>query len=238
MKNSIYSRRPSVGRKALVGLMAAGVAATVLNTVAGTASMALDREDGDYVTEDRDLTGFTRLQVRGAIELELTAGKDYSVSIRTREGRMQDVTTEIDGDTLVIDMDDGRRRRSWWDDTNVDVTITMPTLAELEVLGAVDGELFDIDSDDIEIDVRGAADVEIEGKCRNLTVDVKGAGDIDADDLKCENVEVDVKGAGSASVYASESIDARVSGVASISVYGDLKDVRKHAGGLSSISIK
>ncbi len=237
MKNSIYSRRPSVGRKALVGLMAAGVAATVLNTVAGTASIAHDREYGDYVSEERDLTGFTRLQVRGAIELELTAGKDFSVTIRTREGRMEDVTTEVDGDTLVLDMDDGRRR-SWWEDTDVEVTITMPTLAELEVLGAVDGEIFAVDSDDIEIDVRGAADVEIEGECGTLTVDVRGAGDIDADDLKCKNVEVDVKGAGSASVYASESIDARVSGVASISVYGDPKDVRKHAGGLSSISIK
>lgn len=237
MKNSIYSRRPSVGRKALVGLMAAGVAATVLNTVAGTASVAHDRDDGDYVSQERDLTGFTRLQVRGAIELELTAGKDFSVTIRTREGRMEDVITEVDGDTLVLDMEDGRRR-SWWDDTDVDVTITMPTLAELEVLGAVEGELYDIDSEEIEIDVRGAADVEMEGKCGTLTVDVRGAGDIDADDLKCANVEVDVKGAGSASVYASESIDARVSGVGSISVYGDPKDVRKHSGGLSSISIK
>lgn len=237
MRQSSYSGRPSAGRKALVGLMAAGVAATVLHSVAGSASMAYDRDGGKRITQERDVTGFTRIQVRGAIELELTAGEDYSVSIRTREGYMKDVTTELDGDTLVIDMED-RKRNSWWDNADVDVTITMPKLTELEVLGAVDGELFAIDSDELEIDVRGAADVEIEGKCGTLTLDVKGAGDIDADDLKCANVDVDVKGAGSASVYASDSIDARVSGVASISVYGDPKDVRKHAGGLSSISIK
>lgn len=237
MRHSSSFGRPSVGRKALVGLVAAGVAATVLYSVASSATMALDRDGRDRVTEERDIAGFSRIQVRGAIELELTAGKDHSISIRTREDRMEDVITELDGETLVIDMEDNRRN-SWWDDADVDVTITMPTLAELEVLGAVDGEIFDIESDELEIDVRGAADVEIEGTCGTLTLDVRGAGDIDADDLKCANVEVDVKGAGSASVYASDSIDARVSGVASISVYGDPKDVRKHAGGLSSISIK
>lgn len=237
MRHSSSFRRPSVGRKALAGLMAAGVGATVLYSVASTASMAYERDGSDRVTEARDISGFTRIQVRGAIELELTAGKDHSISIRTREDRMEDVITELDGDTLVIDMEDGRRN-SWWDNADVDVTITMPMLAELEVLGAVDGEIYAVESDELEIDVRGAADVEIEGTCGTLTLDVKGAGDIDADDLKCANVEVDVKGAGSASVFASDSIDARVSGVASISVYGDPKDVRKHAGGLSSISIK
>ena len=236
MKPTIYSRRPSAGRKALAGLMAAGVAATVLQSVAGGA-VAFDRDRSDRVTEDRDLSGFTRIEVRGAIELELTAGQDHSISIRTREDRMEDVITELDGDTLVIDMEDGRRN-SWWDDADVEVTITMPVLAELEVLGAVDGEFYAIDSDELEIDIRGAAEVDIEGTCGTLTLDVKGAGDIDADRLKCKDVEVDVKGAGSASVFASESIDARVSGVASISVYGEPKDVRKHAGGLSSISIK
>lgn len=236
MKPTIYSRRPSTGRKALVGLMAAGVAATVLQSVAGGV-VAHDRDRGDRISQDRDITGFTRIEVRGAIELELTAGKDHSISIRTRENRMEDVITELDGDTLVIDMEDGRRN-SWWDDADVEVTITMPMLAELEVLGAVDGEIYAVDSEELEIDVRGAAEVDIEGTCGTLTLDVKGAGDIDADRLKCKDVEVDVKGAGSASVFASESIDARVSGVASISVYGEPKDVRKHAGGLSSISIK
>lgn len=237
MRNQSNSNRPTVGRTALVGLVAAGIAATVFYSVAGSATMTREDDGRDRVTENRDVTGFTRIQVKGAIDLELTAGKDYSVSIRTREDRIKDVTTELDGDTLVIDMEDDGRR-NFWRNSSVDVTISMPTLAELEVLGAVDGELFDIESDELEIDVRGAADVEVEGTCGKLVLDVKGAGDIDADDLKCADVEVDVRGAGSASVFASESIDARVSGVASISVYGDPKDVRKHSGGLSSISIK
>lgn len=237
MRNQLYSTRPSIGRKALVGLLAAGVAATVLYSVAGSARMVHDDDDDRRrVTQQRDVTGFTDIQVKGAIDLELTAGRDFSVTVRTRGNRIDDVTTEVRGKTLIIDMEDGRR--NFWNNSSVEVTITMPELAELEVLGAVDGELHDIKSDALTIDVRGAADVEIRGTCGTLTLDVKGAGDIDAEDLKCSNVDVDVRGAGSASVYASESIDANVSGVASISVYGDPKDVRKQSGGLSSISIR
>ena len=237
MGNQSYNTRPSLGRKTLAAFLAAGIAASVVYSVAGSASMAHDDERRGNASEDRDVSGFTRIQVKGAIDLELTAGKEFSVRIKSREDRLEDIITELDGDTLVIDMDD-RGRRSFWNNTNVEVTITMPELKELEVLGAVDGELRDIESDDLSIDIRGAAEVDIEGTCGTLTLDVKGAGDIDADDLKCENVEVDVKGAGSATVYASDSVDANVAGVASISVYGNPKNVRKHSGGLSSISIK
>lgn len=232
-----YSSRPTLGRKTLAAFLAAGIAASVGYSVAGSATMAHDDERKGRASEDRDVFGFTKIEVRGAIDLELTAGKDFSVRVESRASRLEDVITEIDGDTLVIDMDD-KGRHNFWNNTNVEVTITMPELKELEVLGAVDGELRDIKSEDLSIDIRGAADVDIEGTCGTLTLDVRGAGDIDADDLKCENVEVDVKGAGSATVFASESIDANVAGVASISVYGDPKDVRKHSGGLSSISIR
>ncbi len=237
MGNPSYYSRPSLGRKMLAAFLAAGIAASVVYSVAGSASMAHDPERKGRAGEDRDVSGFTRIQVKGAIDLELTAGKEFSVHIKSRADRLEDVITEVDGDTLIIDMDD-KGRRSFWNNTNVEVTITMPELRELEVLGAVDGELHDIKSDELSIDIRGAAEVEVEGTCGTLTLDVKGAGDIDADDLKCENVEVDVKGAGSATVYASQSIDANVAGVASISVYGNPKNVRKHSGGLSSISIK
>lgn len=233
MGSSSFTDGRSFGRKAITGLVVAGIAASVFYGVAGSAH---DEDDRRRTTEERDLSGFTKIEVQGAIELELTAGSDYSVSIEARQDRIGDIITEIDGDTLIIDMEDDRR--GWWDNVHVEVVITMPTLEELEVLGAVEGELHDIDSEELTIDVRGAADVEVEGTCGTLTLDVRGAGDIDADRLECSDVVVDVKGAGSASVYASDSIDARVAGVASISIYGDPKQVRKHEGGLSSITIK
>lgn len=235
MRNSSILGRHSTGRNVLVGLMAAGIATSVLYSVAGSATMT-HNDDRERITQSRDVPVFTRIEIKGAIDLELTAGKSQSISIEAHEDHMHHITTEVSDGVLIIDMEEGGR--GFWNDSNVDVTITMETLNGIDVRGAVDGNFMNINSDEFEIDIRGAADVDIKGTCGTLTLDVKGASDIDADKFKCKNVEVDVKGAGSASVFASESVDADVAGVASISVYGNPKNVRKHSGGFASISIK
>jgi hypothetical protein len=230
--------RQSTGRKIFAGLFAAGIATSVLYSVTGSAVMLYDDDENkSVVSEMRDVAAFSRIHIKGAVDLELTAGEDQSLEIETRADYMKYVTTEVSNGTLIIDMEEYRDRKIW-DDGDVDVVISLPMLEEIEVSGAVDADLHDIDSDELLIEVRGAADMDVEGKCGTFTLEVKGAGDIDADKLKCETVEVDVKGAGSASVYASDTIDARVSGVASISIYGQPKNVSQHSGGLSSISIK
>ncbi|WP_417450426.1 head GIN domain-containing protein [Kordiimonas sp.] len=194
---------------------------------------------GDRTTQTRDVETFTRVQIKGGVELHLTAGKDQKVEIEADEDDMAVIKTYVRGDTLVIDLDedDDDDNISFHAD-NVNVTISMKMLEELEVLGAVDAELHDIDSKELTIDIKGAADLEAEGTCGSLRLEIKGAGDVDTEELECEDVEVSVKGVGEATVFASESVDANVSGIGSITVYGEPKRVRQSDGFLGSIRIK
>ena len=210
-------------RNGVAALAIAGVAGIFL-VQGGSAAFAHDKHDkheknGKVTSEVRDVAAFSRIQVRGGLELDLTAGKDQHVEISAREGFLKDVKTYVRGDTLVIDMDDDDddddnhgHHMSFDGDDSVKVTITLPMLEEFEVMGAVDGNLHNLNS--------------------------KGAGDVDAEELKCADVEVDVRGVGEARVFASESVDANVSGVGSITVYGDPKKVRQSDGFLGSIRIK
>jgi hypothetical protein len=193
--------------------------------------------NGDRVSETRDLATFNSIRVKGGIELEVEAGGEQSVSISTDSNRIELVETYVDDGTLVIDMKKNKRKR-FWNNVDVDVKITVANFDGIEVLGAVDGDINNINSDNFKIDIRGAADLNLSGSCKNLTLDIKGAGDVDADKLECASVDVDLKGAGSASVYASESIDALMAGVGSIDVYGEPKDVNKRTGGIGSIRIR
>ncbi|PCI64080.1 MAG: hypothetical protein COB37_02670 [Kordiimonadales bacterium] len=227
MKNNLSFRR------GLFGLAIAGLAGTAM--ISGTSFSATAHGSSD-AKEDRELESFTKIRVKGAIELHLTAGGDQRVTIETDEDRLEGVETYVRGDTLIIDMSD--KRRNYWRNVDVDVTISLPTLAGLEVMGAVDAKLMNIDSDYLEIEIKGAAEIEIEGRCGELELDVKGAGDIDAKELKCEKVEIDLKGAGDASVYATVSVDADVSGVGNIRIFGKPKEVRKSVGGFGKISIR
>ena len=217
-------------RHGVVALAMAGAVTTVASA---------HEEHGSRISQTRDVETFTRVQIKGGVELDLTAGKSQSVEIEAHEGYIADIKTYVRGDTLVIDMDtddsdDGIEMHGH----NVHVKINMEMLAELEVLGAVDADIRGVDSKDLKIDIKGAGDVDIEGKCGALELELKGAGDVDAKDLKCEDVEVAVKGVGEAVVYASKSVDADVSGIGSITVYGEPSRVRQSDGFLGSIRIK
>jgi len=220
-------------RRGAFGLAFAGLAVAA---IASEASFAWHDDHEDEVKEERKLEGFTKVRVKGAVELYLVAGKAQKVSVETAADRLENVETYVRGDTLIIDMSNGKGRH-FWRDADVNVSISMPSLEAIEVSGAVDAEVSGVDSDSLKIDIKGAGDLDIEGKCKTLVIDVRGAGDIDAEGLKCENVELDIRGAGSATVFASNEIDADVAGVASISVYGKPKTVHKHMGGFGSISI-
>jgi hypothetical protein len=196
-----------------------------------------EKGNGDRVSETRDLATFNSIRVKGGIELEVEAGGEQSVAVSTDSNRIELVETYVDDGTLVIDMKKNKRKR-FWNNVDVDVKVTVASFDGIEVLGAVDGDISNINSDNFNIDIRGAADLKVSGNCKNLVLDIRGAGDIDADKLECESVDVDLKGAGSASVYASQSIDAMMAGVGSIDVYGEPKDVNKRTGGIGSIRIR
>lgn len=220
-------------RKGLIAVAVAGIS-TLFVIALNNAAKASD--DDDIVTETRDLADFTKIEIKGGLELDIKAGESQSVKVTTASGLMDDVEMKVSSGTLVIDADD--KRRSRWKDADVEVTITMAKLEALEVMGGVDADISGIDSDSLLIDIKGAADIDISGTCGTLTIDVKGAGDIDAEDLKCKDVEIDIKGAGDAEVYASESVNAGISGIGSIKVSGNPKTVRKRGGGIGSIEIE
>ncbi|WP_262692968.1 head GIN domain-containing protein [Kordiimonas aestuarii] len=222
------------------GVVALAIAGSVgVFAFAPTAPAFAHNDHGDRKTETREVSTFTRIQVKGGIELDLTAGKDQKVTIEAYEGDMRDIKTYVRGDTLVIDLDDDDDDNNMsFHSEDVNVTISMKMLEELEVLGAVDADLRGIDSKELTIDIKGAADLEAEGTCGSLRLEIKGAGDVDTEELRCEDVEVSVRGVGEAKVFASESVDANVSGIGSITVYGEPKRVRQSDGFLGSIRIK
>lgn len=221
-------------RRSVTALAMAGAVCASAFSVAAPVAAHSD----DQTSEVRDLPTFTKIRIKGGLELDLVAGKDQRVEVSANKGHLSEVETYVKGDTLVIDMDHDDDDGIHINNEDVHVTISMAMLEELEVLGAVDGDLRGIDSKNLRIDIKGAGDVELEGTCGSLELEIKGAGDVDAEELKCADVEVRVKGVGEARVYASESVDADISGIGSITVYGEPGKVRQSDGFLGSIRIK
>jgi hypothetical protein len=225
-------------RKGVMGLAIAGLAGATFLTTSANAALWHDSH-GDDITQTREVDEFTKIRIKGAFEVEVTAGKERSVTLKGDSRDLERVETYVRRGTLTIDnADDDDDHGIHIDSDGVRLVITVPMLEEFEVLGAVDAELRDIKSDNFVFELKGAGDVDIYGECGSLDLEIKGAGEVDAEDFKCKDVKVAVKGVGEAEVYASESVDADVSGIGSITVYGDPKKVRESDSWLGEIKIK
>lgn len=201
--------------------------------LAGALAIVMPASAADEVTNAREVGIFSRILIEGAIDLSVEAGKKQSVEVTTATSHIDRVTTVVNGDTLVISMT-GRR----WRNADVSVVISMQTLDGLVVEGAVDAELMNIDSKDFMIEVSGAADISIDGKCGSADFEINGAGDLNAQDFKCKDVKITINGAGDAEVYASASIVATINGVGDIDVYGNPDKVRPSIRGIGDFELK
>lgn len=181
----------------------------------------------------RDLADFDRIEIKGALELQVTIAERYDVRVSADDRYIDDVETDVRDGRLVISM----RARDRWNDADVVVKIQMPKLAALDVSGAVDADLDGLDEERLEIDISGAADLDARGRCGTLELTVNGAGEIDAEDLHCETVTAIINGAGEASVHASRKVTARVNGVGEIDIYGNPQETDTRDTWLSEITV-
>lgn len=189
------------------------------------------------VEESRDLSSFEKIIIENTgVGLDVTVGKDFSVTLKGSEKWLKNITTNIKGDALVIGRAD-KKNKSVNIDSDNRVIITMPKFTGLEVNGAVDAEISGIDSENLDFEVNGAGNIEVTGKCGELNIEVNGAGNFEGEDLKCEDITVEINGAGNVEVYGSKSADLEINGMGNIDVYGNPKDIDKDKNWFSNITI-
>jgi len=204
---------------------------------AGFSLMGVAIAQAGDVTENRDLSAFEKIIIKDTgVSIDVEVGKDYSVTLEGAEKWTARITTEVKGDALVIGRREQKKKSINFNSDNR-IMITMPKFTGLEVKGAVDAEISGIDSDRVAFNISGAGNMEVDGRCENLVVDLNGAGNFEGRGLKCKDVEVDISGAGNAEVFATDSVDLEISGFGNIDVYGAPKDVKKDSHMFSNITI-
>ncbi len=104
----------------------------------------------------------------------------------------------------------------------------------LDIKGGAKVYVYNIDAANVEIDIAGAADIDLFGKTELFEIELAGAGSIDAKSLVSKKAEVKISGAGSAELSVIEELLADVDGVGNLTYYGDpaLKNI---SGGLTDV---
>ncbi len=168
---------------------------------------------GDVVTEDRTVGSFDSLDISEGIEVELTVdpGASPSVVLHFDDNLLDQVVTELRGDTLVIEFEG--------------------------MLSIVGGDRWvEVVADSIEsIEVSGGSDLRGSGTVDGYELRVSGGSDVDLGDLEARSVEIDVSGGSDVRVYASESIEGEASGGSDVMVLGDPDRSRVDTSGGSDV---
>ncbi len=202
-------------------------------SVVGSSLIHFDvRGSGNIITEKRELSGFKGIHAGGAMQLEITAGKEFSVELEGEDNILPTIKTEVRDGKLFFE----RRESRTWSRSRVTARITMPELNDLDISGASEATVNNVKTESLKLESSGASRIEVSGEARNIEVEVSGASKLDAESLKSERAKVAASGASKASIFVSEAIDVNASGASRITYSGNPKSVNKDASGASSIS--
>lgn len=205
--------------------------------------------DGNVVKEDRDISGFTSLEVSGAFNVMLYQGNSESLTVEADQNIMQHIKTVVKGDRLEIYTDENIRNA-----TKMNIYLTFEEMEMIDISGAVslsgeDKMIFDelnIDGSGaselelivevamLDADFSGASEVSLSGTAKSVTLDLSGASEVDAYDFVISNCELDVSGAAEVRIHVTENLEVEVSGAASVKYKGN-PQIRSDISGAGSI---
>jgi len=190
------------------------------------------RGSGVEATVQHQMPVFTAIQTSGSVELIVTVGNSGPVEVTADDNILPHLRIEVEGDTLIVEP-----RHSIRPKTRITVRAATPTLASVSASGATDITVHNVDSPKFTIDISGAAEVDVTGRCGHLDAGVSGAAELELAALIVQTAEIRISGAGEADVHAEQEVRATVSGAGEIRNHGAGKVIGNVSGAGSIHSV-
>jgi hypothetical protein len=188
---------------------------------------------GVIKTEKRQVSSFTSVEASGSFNVEIVCQKEPSLEIEGDDNLLPLLKTEVRGGTLYLKPD-----KSYSTKKGIHVRVTVQNLESINSSGASSFNVTDVKNEKLNIDISGASNINVSGETKTLEMDMSGASKINTESLRAEKVTVSLSGAGKANVYASQEINADVSGAGSVTYAGDPKVVNPKVSGVGTVSKK
>jgi len=210
-----------------------------------TPVMPIQQPWDDVNTRTYNIQSFTKIYLEGAFKVILEQGTQSGLRIKTDEDNFRYIDVQSDTQTLSLKI-----VKKHFDFDELILYVTFKDLEKLEIQGGISLETKGyVDLKDFYLHVEGGATVEMnmkankvkvigeggvkfefDGIAEELDATISGAGYLDAIDLKTKNCDIRIEGVGAGSVYATESLNATISGIGKIRYKGDPKVYKKVEG--------
>ncbi len=225
----------------LISVFASGCIVVDLNSC----SKETVKGSGEVVSEERRVSEFKTIKLKGIGRVILTQGQPHSITIETDDNIMPLIETEIRGDQLVISQGNYNFRP-----TTLNFNITVAHLKGIAVSGSGDvvgksrfvadnfyaeisgsGDMdLELDVTDLATTISGSGSISLAGQTQRHDASISGSGKINAFDMRTQDVSLKVSGSGDCKVNATETLDARISGAGDVIYTGHPRITSKISG--------
>jgi hypothetical protein len=215
------------------GLSAALLAGCVIPT--GTSITG----SGNVVTQEEDYTGFDKVDVSNAFEVDISQDESFSTVISVDDNLVQYLRVVKEDNKLKIGLRPGRLYNIR--NATLRAKVTMPDLTGLDTSGASQCTLTgfkspknltvdvsgassvrgDIEAGDATFDVSGSGQVTLAGSAQNVTIDASGGSEVNLADFRVNDAAVDASGSSTVTVNAGGKLDAEANGASDVYYLGN-----------------
>jgi hypothetical protein len=191
--------------------------------------------EGPVVTETRNISNFSGVDLRVAGLVNFTQSPDYKVEVRAQQNILSFLETFVSNNRLIIRFDNDVHVR-----THEDVIINIsapdlnslrvsgsggimttgpltPTAMEVDISGSGDITISDMEADYLDANISGSGDIKIlNGSATEEKLKISGSGDMDLANVLAKYVTTTTSGSGDIRVHATDRLNVTISGSGSV----------------------
>jgi hypothetical protein len=246
-----------VGARVRVLPLEAGLGVLWYNPKPQAASQEKPRKvegSGHIAKEERPVSDFNRVSLRGGAELNVTQGDRESLSIEADDNILPLIETEVTQGTLSIGP---KERQELRPSRPCKINLAVKELEGITLSGAVTlkasgltAEKLDVTTsgwgkiamdalvaDALTVCMSGSGDCTLSGLADAQTIQVSGSGEYHAGKLEGKSVKLTISGSGSAVVWAMETLDVNIMGSGRVEYYGQPRVTQDVSGSGRVISL-
>jgi hypothetical protein len=188
---------------------------------------------GNVVSEKRPTSGFTSIALHGSANVYVIFGETESVTVKTDDNILPLIETRVQNNQLIISTKDNT---SFTSTDPVRVDVTMKSLDDIILSGSGMINVPELKGEVLKVDLPGSGNINVAGEVNQVNINLGGSGIVSCSGLRAMNATVNLSGSGNITVYASDSLDATLSGSGNIQYSGNPANISKNITGSGSIT--
>jgi len=187
---------------------------------------------GNIISETRNATGFTSISLEGSADVKVVFGDAESVVVMAEDNIVPLIETNIQDHQLIIKT---VPNMTFLATKPVLVNVTMISLDGVSISGMGNIDVVEVAGDSFRADLIGSGNIVLSGAANTVNLSLTGTGNIYGDQLKTKIATMVLGGMGNITVFASNKVDATISGSGDIRYSGSPINVIKNISGTGRI---